>query len=338
VIARSENGSPDRAVRYLADRATELAVIERLRSTIASVLDPYVRPGRPYALLDFPNHDNIGDSAIWLGTLAYFRARALGPPAYVCTYDYPDFDELERRCPDGPIFLHGGGNFGDIWPWYQTFRQAVMARFPGRQIVQLPQTLHFERPESLAAAAGAIERHGNFVLLVRDRRSYESATSAFACTVVMCPDMAFCLGPLRPARPATYDLLLLLRTDRESTKRAPQHDLAIGGSVLRADWPAESRTFRPAMKARSAAGALARGMRWYDPLVLREHLYDRLADARVRRGLDLLSSGRYVIADRLHAHILALLLGIPHHALDNSYGKLAAFIDAWTSEITTVVA
>jgi exopolysaccharide biosynthesis predicted pyruvyltransferase EpsI len=92
------------------------------------------------------------------------------------------------------------------------------------------------------------------------------------------------------------------------------------------------------MKARSAAGALARGMRWYDPLVLREHLYDRLADARVRRGLDLLSSGRYVIADRLHAHILALLLGIPHHALDNSYGKLAAFIDAWTSEITTVVA
>jgi len=321
---------------HLADRATELAVIERLKSTIGSVLDPYVRPGIPYALLDFPNHDNIGDSAIWLGTLAYFRARALRAPAYVCTYDRPDFDELERRCPQGPIFLHGGGNFGDIWPWYQTFREAVLARFPGRQIVQLPQTLHFERPETLAAAADAIERHGNFVLLARDRRSYETATSAFACTVVLCPDMAFCLGPLRRTRPAQNDLLLLLRTDRESTARIPRHDLTPARSVLRADWPAESPTFRPAMKLRSAFGAVARGLRWYDPLVQREHLYERLADTRVRRGLDLLSSGRYIIADRLHAHILALLLGIPHHVLDNSYGKLAAFIEAWTPEITTL--
>jgi pyruvyl transferase EpsO len=37
-----------------------------------------------------------------------------------------------------------------------------------------------------------------------------------------------------------------------------------------------------------------------------------------------------VITDRLHAHILSLLLGIPHAVLDNSYGKVGRFLAAWT--------
>ncbi|MEG8022012.1 polysaccharide pyruvyl transferase family protein [Sphingomonas aerolata] len=59
--------------------------------------------------------------------------------------------------------------------------------------------------------------------------------------------------------------------------------------------------------------------------------YERLARARVARGLTLLSRGRQIVTDRLHAHILALLLGIPHVALDNEYGKLSAYIAAWTA-------
>ena len=37
-----------------------------------------------------------------------------------------------------------------------------------------------------------------------------------------------------------------------------------------------------------------------------------------------------MITDRLHAHILCTLLDHPHIALDNSYGKLKGFIEAWT--------
>jgi pyruvyl transferase EpsO len=43
-----------------------------------------------------------------------------------------------------------------------------------------------------------------------------------------------------------------------------------------------------------------------------------------------------VVTDRLHAHILCLLLGIPHAVLDNSYGKLTRFLDAWTGDIAGV--
>jgi pyruvyl transferase EpsO len=56
----------------------------------------------------------------------------------------------------------------------------------------------------------------------------------------------------------------------------------------------------------------------------------------VERGCRLLSSGRVVITDRLHAHLLCLLMGIPHGVLDNSYGKLTRFLDTWTGEAATV--
>jgi len=53
------------------------------------------------------------------------------------------------------------------------------------------------------------------------------------------------------------------------------------------------------------------------------------AVARVDRGLRLLAQGRVVVTDRLHGHILSDLLGIPHVVLDNEYGKIAAYLDAW---------
>ena len=34
------------------------------------------------------------------------------------------------------------------------------------------------------------------------------------------------------------------------------------------------------------------------------------------------------MTDRLHGHIIADLLGIPHVVLDNEYGKIAAYLDA----------
>jgi len=37
------------------------------------------------------------------------------------------------------------------------------------------------------------------------------------------------------------------------------------------------------------------------------------------------------ITDRLHGHILCLLLGIPHVVLPDRYGKLRGFVEAWTS-------
>jgi pyruvyl transferase EpsO len=36
------------------------------------------------------------------------------------------------------------------------------------------------------------------------------------------------------------------------------------------------------------------------------------------------------VTDRLHGHILSLLVGLPHAVVDNSYGKVGSFARLWT--------
>ena len=40
--------------------------------------------------------------------------------------------------------------------------------------------------------------------------------------------------------------------------------------------------------------------------------------------------GQLSQVDGCHAHLLSLLLAIPHAVLDNTYGKLGRFLDTWT--------
>ena len=55
-----------------------------------------------------------------------------------------------------------------------------------------------------------------------------------------------------------------------------------------------------------------------------------MARERLGVGVAMLSRGEVVITDRLHAHILCVLLEIPHVVVDTGYGKLTRFIRTWT--------
>ena len=65
-------------------------------------------------------------------------------------------------------------------------------------------------------------------------------------------------------------------------------------------------------------------------------LFNRLARARLARGKALLDTGRVVIADRLHVHILSILMEKPHVLIDNRYRKLGTFHEAWTKAYSGV--
>jgi pyruvyl transferase EpsO len=58
--------------------------------------------------------------------------------------------------------------------------------------------------------------------------------------------------------------------------------------------------------------------------------FNLAAQQRVQRGAHLLSAADVVITDRLHGHILCLLLGIPHVVLPDRFGKLSNFWQTWT--------
>lgn len=276
-------------------------------------------PAGPLALVDFPDHSNVGDSAIWLGEVAWLAAQARATAYSASLKDY-SADALAEAAPEGPILIHGGGNFGTVWPKHEALRLHLLERFPGRPIVQLPQSLHYADEASRNRMARAIAAHGRFTLLVRDAPSFALATTHFDCDVRLCPDAALYLGRQRRGRPRT-DVLALMRTDHERA-------VAAGGApdVTIVDWLDERARERDLMRARVKLATLTAGSaqarRW-----IRQ---DLLAGWRLRRGLRLLSQGRAVVTDRLHAHILSLLLDIPHVVLDNSYGKVGGFVAEWT--------
>ena len=295
--------------------------IEGLCDIYAGVVGPLLPRDQPYALVDFPDHSNIGDSAIWAGEMAYFQRSGAGRPSYVSSYKH-NLDELERYAPEGPVFIHGGGNFGDIWPRHQDYRIRLLERLKGRTIIQLPQSIHFDDVALRDATARAIAGHGDFTLLVRDQFSYDFATRHFDCVVQMCPDAAYNLKML-PAAEAQTPVISFLRGDRESVWGDAREMLATYGPVV--DWP-ETQVWTPRHR-------LARKLWSFGPeraaMAHRVRLYDEQAMMRVLAGVKALSQAELIVSDRLHVHIIASLMGRRHLVLDNAYGKIARHVAAW---------
>jgi exopolysaccharide biosynthesis predicted pyruvyltransferase EpsI len=307
------------------DDAVRARLAARLRASYAELLD-----GAPdVALLDYPNHVNIGDAAIWAGELAVLRSLGVRV-RYAC--DQRSYVPGHLRAALGPrtvILLHGGGNFGDLYPRHQRLRERVLADFPDRRTVQLPQSVAHAGRETAERLRKLARRHRDLHVLARDLPSQAWFAEQAGIDAALCPDSALAIGDLGGG--ATGEgVLWLARTDPE----ALASDLEPPAGVRRGDWPHAS----PAWNARrlgsrlaSAATSAAPGpgrLLW--PPATR--MYPRLVAERLRTGAAFIGSARVVVTDRLHAHILSLLCGVPSVLCDNSTGKVRACYELWTGD------
>lgn len=314
--------------------ATNVELISSQCALLTRLIARLVDPDAKYALLDFPQHANVGDNAIWLGERALLSAIMGGDPAYVCTYKSFDAEALEAACPTGPLFLHGGGNFGDIWPVHQAFRERILDRMRGRKIIQLPQTIAFSDPHRAQTLRERIAKHGDFHLLVRDDASLAFARAKLDCVVECGPDAAVGMRARAKRGPLRSDIVLLLRTDKERADQdmACLRDLPASYAI---DWLDEFPLFRRKMALLAKTSSYVVGR--FDSNKRRLTTFDFTARSRVARGLRMLSSGEIVVTDRLHAHILSMLLDMPHIAMDNNYGKISNYINAWNKDYEKVL-
>ncbi|ATN36123.1 exopolysaccharide biosynthesis protein [Rhizobium sp. ACO-34A] len=299
-------------------------LIRKLQDKTHECLKEFIRPDEPLAILDFPDIKNCGDSAIWLGEMAYLKHRFGKRPDYVSTIADFSADELKQSAPTGPIFIQGGGTFGDIWGEHQDFRERVLELFPDRQIIQFPQSIHYKSEQRLLESARAIGRHKNFVLLVRDEQSFQFAEKNFDCQIGLCPDMAFCVGEVTPDAPQ-FPVLAMLRQDKEQVGVV---DFSAHPDIPKEDWISESRRRVRIAKALGVASALLH----FKPSEYELRKLDSAARNRFNRGIRQISRGRAIVTDRLHVHICSILIGRPHAVLDNNYGKVRGFMDAFSGE------
>jgi pyruvyl transferase EpsO len=236
------------------------------------------------------------------------------------------------------VLLQGGGNFGDLYPErQQATRERVLADLADLRTIQLPQSLHFGDPANLERMKRLCEAHSDFTLLVREEASEALAKEHFDVPIELCPDLALALDSHPRVRKPRVDLLHLARVDPESPggERVDPEGLTVERVDWLADlpdeprWPLRDRLRLRAnqrMLKRSAASPSFARNTWKDSAMT----FEPLARRWVARADEILARGRVVQTDRLHAHVLSLLQGIPHVVEDNAIGKVKAFHDTWT--------
>lgn len=314
--------------------------LDHLRLLLREQLLPLITDD--YVLLDCPYHANIGDTLIWEGELALLSESPHRMLAFasLSTWLFPPLR------PGTVILLHGGGNFGDLWPGVQDFRLKVIEAYPNHPIIIFPQTVHYHNLQQMADDARRMAAHRHLTICARDRRSFNQLTCHFRNRILLLPDMAFCISSKRWSENLTQrkrTALWLKRTDQELA--TPKRPDGVPAEAIERDWPTlERRTWAIwcVYKLSGACDRLAT-QKWGQ--VLRRMLA-RLTDAlafgslrteNIQIGIRFLRQYGPVYTTRLHGAILSLLLHKEEIVLlDNNYGKNASFYEAWLEDIPSV--
>ena len=203
-------------------------------------------------------------------------------------------------------------------------------------ILGMPQSLYYRNPPQADLDAHAMKRYisnglgrpetrGNqtyvdtdagraaatdrVTLCWREVESYERAQQLYPyVNNIIVPDIAFQLGPYTPKRPEPgspllVDVVFLLRGDKESAL-SDQRDKAYIRKLMSSIDGGEGLRFTI--------------VDWFDALQLFETTNYFFSDESIR----LLSMGRVVVCDRLHAAILLYLMGMPFVYIDQISGKI----------------
>jgi len=310
-------------------------------------------------------HRNVGDHMITLGELALLERKGFGsgtvmsgsgPGKYGAALQckYCQSGSFVRGCDEvlekaNPSVVarqvamwHGGGNWGDLWraahvPRLDSFPALLRKNYT---VVGMPQSLHYGNVElegkdaatlkekvseglgnlDLDSDDGRAAAHSRVILSWREIESYERAQQLYPYVKnILVPDMAFQLGPyssLRPppSSPLAVDIVVFLRDDHESAL-SNYRDKASVRSALES--------------IEGGRGLQFRIVDWPDTLPIFDTYNYYFSDESIR----LLSMGRVVICDRLHAAILCYLAGLPFVYVDQRTGKISKTLrvafDSW---------
>ncbi|GAX21541.1 hypothetical protein FisN_6Hh432 [Fistulifera solaris] len=321
--------------------------IVKIRELAHQLLDPHIQTfaehRKPVLLVDPAYHPNVGDSMLYKGEQRFLQHLGYADTS-VDTCGYAQSGRFANiNCRDylkqdntGNTFAiwHGGGNFGDLW--YFTHRQRVASFEPllrnNFTVVAMPSSFHYYsgklRQEDtkrirngIATALGLTsleteiakqESASRVVFSWRERKGYNEALKEYPfATNLLVPDIAFHLGPYerritKEKEALQLDIVFFLRTDKESVISSSHDDIRSmlnaleGGDDLRfgvfdwntrfALWPSDDFLF-------------------------------------TESAIQMLSLGKVVICDRLHAAILSYLSGIPFVYIDQATAKISSTLE-----------
>src|SRR5579863_3295575 len=169
-----------------------------LRGRIASITES----ARCAALIGFPENQNCGDHANWLGAIKLLSELGLDV-VYSASWSSFDRDVLATRIGTGIIFLSSALFAPGLSP---AILASLLISFPNR-IVFLPEAA----PANVSIAspvAAAIAAHPGLFILARDSSAKKAVEQALAVRPIeMAPPLSFLLGPQQREISPEYDIV-----------------------------------------------------------------------------------------------------------------------------------
>lgn len=275
-------------------------------------------------LIGYPFLKNIGDHVLWEGCWKYLNERfhlitdeemlkKYGPYNKVPDAAIDEF--LSNLASDDLIFFKGGGYFNDYSEIFLMYVCSIIKRIKKQKAFFLPQSINFSKDSSLYKRLYSVFLDKEVHIIVRENISHEISRKLFpSCGLFLNTDMAFYLYPIETDISLggnSHGILFNLRNDGEE-KRSLFDYLILNNILI------------PMIKTRTR--------------VVVEDLMDYGSPHNHKFSLDIAihrtSAFNIIVTDRLHGHILALLMNKPSVLIRNNYHKNKSIYETWLADVS----
>lgn len=263
-----------------------------------------------------PCHGNLGDAAILSSELLYIKDNMPEYEVVIINEYCTDIaiTQLRKNIRSFDIImLHGGGNFGDLYLNYEEDRRNIVQSFPDINIVQFPESVHYDRHEEYRLTQYILGKHKALWLIAREKESYERLQKMFPNKVnhiILWPDIVFYNTPSFKDKVRNNSILFLMRDDKE---RAVSRHLIdqIKSELLSID------KFYFSFNSN---------------VVNNKIRCQKQRDSILKNQFNEIQKHNLIVTDRLHGVIFAYLLGVPCIALENNNDKIKSTYDTWLKD------
>lgn len=175
--------------------------------------------------LGAPDYDNVGDHAIFLGSIKFLKN-------YFSDYEivvinekdcFQNKKQISKTIGGNDILVfQGGGNIGNEYA-QEKLRSYFLTHNTHNKVVIMPSSIYFsQKNKNYKSSIKKAENYyasNNILLAVRETASFEFAQEHFNCALFQCPDMALFIenDDIRQNKRNSQKALICLRNDKETS-------------------------------------------------------------------------------------------------------------------------
>ena len=286
------------------------------------VKSPYSRDlksKKKFIIFSTPTHGNLGDHAIVKAQRDFLKRHH--PDYFIIEIPteavFSKIHHLKKITKKTDlIFLHGGGNLGDLYIWEEIARRHVIKTFKKFPIIQFPQSATFTSKSSVVKEMKTSKQiYSNkgklLTIIARESKSYQKFQEIFdKNNILYTPDIVLTLNERRSEE--RKGILLCLRNDSEKVISLENQQLMMEKLKIKYENVTLTDT------------------------IVNYNVFKNTREQELQKKWDEYRQSKMVITDRLHGMIFAVITGTPCIVFDNFNQKVQKTYLDWLSDYKNI--